>query len=176
MQNDPAFALVYYLNTNIEQINKFRQKYDPQFDLIEPHITLVFPLLQSIDEDTLSLHIKSILITWKPFPIHLKGLQKSWDEYLFLMVQEGKEDVIKLHNELYTGILAEYCRENPPFVPHLTLGVFSKNRLQYPQALEEAQELDLDYRCMVDKLSLLKINNVNRQIVRSQEYMLIRLG
>ncbi|MCC5663695.1 2'-5' RNA ligase family protein [Nostoc sp. CHAB 5784] len=172
-----AYALVYYLNINTKRINKFRQKYDPQVDLIEPHITLVFPLLQSIDEDSLTLHIKSILSTWKPFPIHLKGLQKSWDEYLFLMVQEGKEDIIKLHNELYTGILAEYCRENPPFVPHLTLGVFSENRVQYAQALEEAQELDLDYRCMVDKLSLLKIIDVNRQIVWSEEYIIsIRLG
>ncbi len=170
-----AYALVHYLNINREGINKFRQKYDPQVDLIEPHITLVFPILEFIDQDSLTLHIKNILSAWKPFPIHLKGLQKSWDEYLFLMVQEGKEDVIKLHDELYTGVLAEYCREYTPFIPHLTLGVFSKNKVQYSQALEEAQQLDLDYRCMVDKLNLLKINDVNRQIVWSQEYILIRL-
>ncbi|MBN3893774.1 MAG: 2'-5' RNA ligase family protein [Nostoc sp. NOS(2021)] len=167
-----SYALVYYLNINTQRINKFRQKYDPQFSLIEPHITLVFPLLEYIEKDNLTLHIKSVLSAWKPFSIHLQGFQKSWDEYLFLMVQEGKENVIKLHNDLYTGILAEYCRENTAFVPHLTLGVFTKNRVQYSQALEEVRQLDLDYCCIVDKLNLLKITDVKRQIVWSQEYIL----
>ncbi|MBE8990687.1 2'-5' RNA ligase family protein [Nostoc sp. LEGE 12450] len=166
------YALVYYPNINTQQINKIRQKYDPQFYLIEPHITLIFPLLGFINEARLTLHIKNILSAWKRFPIHLQGFQKSWDEYLFLTVQEGKENAIKLHNDLYTGILAEYCRENTAFVPHLTLGVFSKNRVQYLQALEEAQQLDLDYCCMVEKLNLLKITDVNRQIVWNQEYIL----
>lgn len=167
-----SYALVYYPNINTQQINKFRQKYDPQFYLIEPHITLIFPLPESINKDHLTLHIENILSAWKIFPIHLQGFQKSWDKYLFLMVQEGKENALKLHNELYTGILAEYSRDNTTFIPHLTLGVFTKNIVQYSHALEEAQQLDLDYCCMVDKLNLLKLNDLKTKIVWSQEYIL----
>ena len=167
-----SYALVYYPNINTEDINQIRQKYDPQVDLIEPHITLVFPVIESINENNLILHIDSILSKWKIFPICLKGLQKSWDEYMFLMVEEGKVDIVKLHKELYTGILAEYFRYNLQFVPHLTLGRFTKDTDKFLQVLEEVQDLDLNYRCFVDKLHLIKIADKQRSIIWSKEFVL----
>ncbi|WP_138500497.1 2'-5' RNA ligase family protein [Nostoc sp. PA-18-2419] len=167
-----SYALVHYPNINTENINQIRQKYDPQFDLIEPHITLVFPIIKSINEINLIIHIDSILNKWKTFPICLKGLQKSWDEYMFLMVEEGKVDVIKLHNELYTGILSEYFRDNLPLVPHLTLGRFTKHTDNFSQVLEEVQNLDLNYRCFVDKVHLINIVDKQRSIIWSKEFLL----
>ncbi|WP_448266887.1 2'-5' RNA ligase family protein [Nostoc sp. DSM 114159] len=167
-----SYALVHYPNINTEDIDQIRQKYDPQFDLIEPHITLVFPIIESINENNLILHIDSILSKWKTFPICLQGLQKSWDEYMFLMVEEGKVDTIKLHNELYTSILAEYFRYNLPFVPHLTLGKFTKDTDKFLQVLEEAQHLDLNYRCFVDKVHLINIDDKQRSIIWSKEFVL----
>jgi len=167
-----SYALVHYPNINIEDINKIRQKYDPQFDLIEPHITLVFPIVESINENNLIFHIDNILSKWKTFPICLKGLQKSWDEHLFLMVEEGKVDMIELHNELYTGILDEYCKDNLQFVPHLTLGICRKNTDQFLQVLKEVQHLDLIYRCFVDKVHLINIADQKRSIIWSKEFVL----
>jgi 2'-5' RNA ligase len=167
-----SYALVHYPNINIEYINQLRWKYDPQVDLIKPHITLIFPLPESLNEDNLILHIYSILSESKPFPIHLKGLQKSRDEYLFLMVDKGKMDFIKLHNNLYTGILIEYHREELSFVLHLTLGVFTKDADKLLQILEEAKWLNLDYRCIVDRLHLIKINDQQRQIIWTKEFAL----
>ncbi|MBN3891747.1 MAG: 2'-5' RNA ligase family protein [Nostoc sp. JL31] len=167
-----SYALVHYPNINTENINQIRQKYDPQVDLIEPHITLVFPIVESISKNNLILHIDSILSKWKTFAICLKGFQKSWDEYMFLMVEEGKVDMVKLHNELYTGILAEYFRENLPFVPHLTLGRFIKDTDKFLQVLEEVQHLDLNYRCFVDKVHLINIIDEQRSIIWSQEFVL----
>ncbi|RCJ36816.1 hypothetical protein A6769_15055 [Nostoc punctiforme NIES-2108] len=167
-----SYALVHYPNINTEDINQIRHKYDPQVDLIEPHITLVFPVFEFINKNNLILHIDSILSKWKIFPICLKGLQKSWDEYMFLMVEEGKVDMVKLHNELYTGILAEYIRENLPFVPHLTLGKFTKDTDKFLQVLEEVQHFDLNYRCFVDKVHLINIDDKQRSIIWSQEFVL----
>ena len=167
-----SYALVHYPNINTEHINQIRQKYDPQFDLIDPHITLVFSIIESINENNLILHIDSILTKWKIFPICLKGLQKSWDEYMFLMIEEGKVDMVKLHNKLYTGILAEYFRENLPFVPHLTLGKFTKDTDKFLQVLEEVQHLDLNYRCFVDKVHLINIVDKQRSIIWSKEFVL----
>lgn len=167
-----SYALVHYPNINTEDINQIRQKYDPQVDVIKPHITLVFPVVESINKNNLILHIDSILSKWKTFPICLKGLQKSWDEYMFLMVEEGKVDMIKLHDKLYTGILAEYFRYNLPFVPHLTLGKFTKDTDKFLQVLEEVQHLDLNYRCFVDKVHLINIDDKQRSIIWSKEFVL----
>ncbi|WP_375494624.1 2'-5' RNA ligase family protein [uncultured Nostoc sp.] len=167
-----SYALVHYPNINIKHIQQIRQKYDPQVGLIEPHITLVFPIRESINENNLIMHTHSILSKWKTFPISLKGLQKSWDKYLFLMVEEGNVDIIKLHNELYTGILAEYYKSNIPFIPHLTLGVFTKDTDDFLQVFKEVQHLDLNYRCVVDKLHLINIADEQRSIIWSKEVVL----
>ncbi|MHC5595995.1 MAG: 2'-5' RNA ligase family protein [Nostoc sp.] len=167
-----SYALVHYPNINVKHIQQIRHKYDPQVGLIEPHITLVFPIIESINENNLIMHTHRILSNYKTFPISLKGLQKSWDKYLFLMVEEGKVDMIKLHNELYTGILAKYCRNNIPFLPHLTLGAFAKDTDDFLQVLEEAQHLDLNYRCVVDQLHLINIADEQRSIIWSKEVVL----
>ncbi|MHC5733363.1 2'-5' RNA ligase family protein [Nostoc sp.] len=88
------------------------------------------------------------------------------------MVEEGKVDMVKLHNELYTGILAEYIRENLQFVPHLTLGKFTKDTDKFVQVLEEVQHFDLNYRCFVDKVHLINIVDEQRSIIWTQEFVL----
>jgi 2'-5' RNA ligase len=166
------YALIHYPAVDIVSINQLRRKYDPQVDLIEPHITIVFPVPGSVGEPRLVSHMEQVLRAWKPFPIHLQGLQQSWDNYLFLLIQEGKTDVIRLHDELYTGILAAYRREVVPFVPHVTLGAFPEDEDRCLQALEEAEGLKLDYQSIVDRLHLVKIHSNRSQIIRSQEFLL----
>ncbi|HVG19109.1 MAG TPA: 2'-5' RNA ligase family protein [Blastocatellia bacterium] len=166
------YALVHYPNAGARRINAFRKKYDPQVELIEPHITLMFPVPESIGEDKLVHHLHSVLSGRQPFPIHLRGLHKSPDDCLFLLVQEGKTEIIDLHRKIYTELLADYRKEDAPFIPHVTLGVFAENLNVYDEALEEAKRLDLDYRCMLDKLHLVKANDERTQIVWSKEFSL----
>ena len=165
------YALIHYPAVDTEQIDQLRRKYDPQFDLIAPHITIVFPLPQSIGEQNLIPHIEAVLHDWKPFPIRLRGLEKSWDDYLFLMLEEGSREIVRLHEELYTGPLAD-CRIVNQFVPHLTLGVFTSDLKTYSHALKEADRLDLDYNCTLTKVHLVKVNDERTQIVSSKEFLL----
>ena len=88
------YALVHNPAVDAVSIKQLRKKYDPQVELIEPHITIVFPVPESIGEQSLISHIQNVLLAWRPFNIHQNGLQLSWDNYLFLLVQEGKSDVI----------------------------------------------------------------------------------
>lgn len=101
-------ALIHYPEINTEQINRLRSKYDPQFNLIEPHITIVFPVLGPVNEHLLITHIEGMLRDSQPFPVHLNGLGRSWDDYLFLLLREGREEVMRLHEAMYTGILTPY--------------------------------------------------------------------
>ena len=167
------YALVYFPNIDTERINLLRKRYDPQVNLIEPHITLMFPVPEAIGENNLVNHVVSVLRNRQPFHVHLQGLERSSDDYLFLMVQEGKADITSLHDEIYTDVLVAYRKADLPYVPHLTLGVFAKNANEYPEALEAAKRLDLDYRCVLDKIHLLKINDYMTQIVWSKEFSFV---
>jgi len=164
------YALVHFPEIDTERINLLRKRYDPQVNLIEPHITLMFPIPEVIGENNLVKHVMSVLGNRKPFQVHLQGLERSSDDYLFLMVQEGLADITALHDEIYTGVLAAYRKTDLPYVPHLTLGVFAQNANEYTEALAAARRLDLDYRWALDKIHLLKIDDGMRQIVWSKEF------
>jgi 2'-5' RNA ligase len=181
------YGVVHYPSIDTKLINEFRRKYDPNVDLIEPHITFVFLVPDSIGEATLVRHIERVVGDWGPFSIRLKGLQKAWDHWLFLLVAEGSETVTRLHRELYTGVLAAYRREDIPFVPHLGLGLFASRDAnydirnprevsldleKYSQGLHEAEQLDLDYRCEIDRLHLVKISDDVSRIVWRQDFLL----
>jgi 2'-5' RNA ligase len=165
-------AVVHYPEIDTHLINQFRKKYDPQYHLIEPHITLMFPLSDFFCESDLTHHVESVVENLEPFPIHLQGLQRSTDNYLFLLLTDGNADVINLHTAFYTGILAAYKSEDLPYVPHLTLGSFSGNADTYSEVLEEAEQLGLDYHCKLDRIHMLKINDEKTQIVWSREWLL----
>ena len=166
------YALVHYPNIDNRQINRFRKKYDPQFNMIAPHVTIMFPVPESVGEDNLVYHIENVLCNWQPFSIHLQDVQLSSDDYLYLVLQNGREAVIRLHNEIYTGVLVDFLRKDIPFIPHLTLGVLNQNSKISSLALEEARQLRIDQRCEFEKLHLVKINNHRSKIVWSKEFPL----
>ncbi len=167
------YALIHYPNIDTRHINQLRKKYDPQFELIEPHITLMFPVAESIGEEDLVHHLENVLSNRQSFPIHLQGYQISSDDYLFLLIREGSANIIRLHDEVYTGILADYWRKDIPFIPHLTLGVLNQTSTNHGRALEEAQQLDMNHHCVLDKLHLVKGNDERSKIVWSKEFLLI---
>ena len=166
------YALVHYPDIDKSRINQLRKRYDPQVDLIEPHITVVFPLPESVGEQRLASHIDGILRNWRPFPIRLKGLLHSSDDYLFLLLADGSTNVIRLHDELYTGMLAPYHKDDRPFVPHVTLGVFSEDTDRCARVLLEAERMELEYNSYVDRFHLVKINDDRSRIIQSNEFPL----
>jgi len=167
------FGLANYPAIDFKKINFFRKKYDPTFELIEPHIGIMFPVSESIGKINLINHVEKILQPWQPFQIHIRGFVKSWDHWLFLTLEEGNSKVIQLYEEIYSGILSKFQRKDITFIPHIGLGFFAKDQTQYdysdPQSLEldkenyekalaEAKKMELDYRCTFDRLHLVKIS------------------
>lgn len=75
------YALVHYPDIDTVPIGQFRKEYDPEAGSIEPHITIVFPLPDSAGEQALVLHIERVLSGCCSFPIRLKGLMQSANNY-----------------------------------------------------------------------------------------------
>ena len=80
----PTCALVHFPRIDTTKINTLRDEYDPYRHLIDVHVTIVFPV--PVDQDALQTHIEGILDNWNPFPVQLKGLHLSFDQWLFLTV------------------------------------------------------------------------------------------
>ncbi|MBN2258763.1 MAG: 2'-5' RNA ligase family protein [Anaerolineaceae bacterium] len=169
-----VFALIHYPAFDSSNIQAFIRKYDPQVDLIAPHITLMFPVSVAIGEDILIHHIKSVLTRWHPFPIHLEGIFRSDDDNIYLLVQEGKEKLTHMHNEIYTGLLAPHHRTDIPYIPHVSLGLLSSDSEDQERILQEAKQLGIDQSGSLDKLQLIIVNDNRSRIVWTKEFTLAK--
>jgi 2'-5' RNA ligase len=181
------YALVYFLKTAIDEINKIRRPYDPTYAAVEPHLTLLFPVSTSAGKEKIIRHIGDILQAWQPFKIRFGGFGKSWDHWLFLLLKDGLSETEQLYSELYTGFLSEYRRDDIEFVPHIGLGLFVQDPTQYDlknpralefdekryrQALAEAEITIPEFECMVERLDLVEANEDFSRIVTIKEFLL----
>lgn len=185
-------AIVHYPEIDTERIELFRKKHDPTYELIRAHITVVFGVDQSVSLGSLTHHVRTVLEHWKSFDIELSGFTKSWDHWLFLTLTRGNKKVMRLHDELYEGILAPYLRKDIQYIPHVGLGEFVKegemgllrrkqehlrdsskiafDEARYKIALREAQNLKLSYSTRMKKLQMIEINDAYTTITDIREF------
>lgn len=163
------FAVVFFPTIHIDTIDTFRAKYDAHWHIIPPHITIVSPI-SDISENQFIEHIEMITKDVKSFSIQLTGLSKSFDDYLFLQVKEGHEEIVNLHDKLYSEILAASIPTDFSFDPHITLGFFRTKDNTFDDALftrafTEAQDFNIDITCDFDAVSLIKGDGLSPAIV-----------
>ena len=181
------YGLVHFPDIDCTKINQLRQRYDPTYRIIDPHITVMFPVPDSVGEKNLISHLGAVVKAEKAFSIHMSGFVKSWDHWLFLTLKEGKSRVVQLYNRIYSDFLEPYKRSDIPFIPHIGLGLFSKRGADYSlldprqvefdekrfeKALHEAENLGLDYHSKIEKLTLLKLpDDLSRIVWRKVFFM-----
>lgn len=182
------YCLIFKPQIDLSVINSFKEKYDPYYPEIEAHLTLVFPVLENeISEDMFLEHVHTVLTRFKPFNIRFCGFEKSVDHWLFLSVEEGNNEIIRLHDELYTGPLAKYFRPDLPYSPHISLGLFSSKESgydlknptilpldqgKYESALAEAESLDMNYKTAFDRVSFIKVESDLKKEIFCKEILL----
>jgi 2'-5' RNA ligase len=152
-----VYIVVIYPEIDDSKIQQLRKKYSPYFNLIGPHLTIIFPF-QDIDKKELLQHISKVLKKWSSFDIQLKGLTRSFDNWLFLTVKKGNKKIIKLHDQLYAGLLKEHLHPTIKFIPHVGIGL-CKNDKDYAKVETEAKALDLDYTCKVKSIHIAHLND-----------------
>ena len=159
------YAVVYFPEIQLDQINTFRKKYDPQHKVIAPHITLIFPFSRIL-EKVIVQHLQTVTKDIQPFKISLSGLTKSFDDYLFLLIENGKNGVDNLHDTLYSGILAGQLQRDIPFIPHITLGYFRSendhfNDVLFETAKKEAEVMNLNFNTTLNSISLIRGDGIS---------------
>ncbi|MGL4762257.1 MAG: 2'-5' RNA ligase family protein [Sarcina sp.] len=144
-------------NTNI--IETIRKKYDPLANYIDPHITIVFPFDSNISENDLKLHFNKVLKGIKKFNIKLKDFTGDFrDGYLFLNVKKGNDNIIQLHDKLYSGILDKFLSRRVTYCPHLTVGKLPL-QIEFDKALHELSACTESFETTIDKIYVVNINS-----------------
>lgn len=165
-----VYAIVIYPDLNDDfKIQSLRKKYDSQFNLIKPHITLVFPF-PDVDRNKLKKHAIGVIEKLKTFEISLDGIEKSKDNYSFLLVKDGKDKIKEMHDALYSGIIKKYYKKRLKYVPHITLGIFTKeNSYQFESGIKK---LNLNHKCKINRINIIHIRKALPKIDWSYEIRL----
>jgi hypothetical protein len=96
------------------------------FEVVAPHFTMVFPV-NDIDSEILLEEVKQRSAEVKLIPFVLRcaiPFKDSLSEqtHVFLVPDEGFGAIVKLHDRLYSGRLANQLRLDVPFIPHFGIG------------------------------------------------------
>ena len=144
-------------------IQGIRGRYDPQFDLVGPHFTLVFgaePSRMSV----LVAQMRDVGRRFSPFAFNLQQAQvfsqAATDHYVFLIPDLGARELVALHEALQFPPAA-----HPPFMPHLTIG-------RLPNAADAdalAADLNSAKRVVSGRVTRLSVTAVSGQHARALE-------
>jgi len=75
-----------------------------------------------------------------------------------------------IHDALYSGIIKKYYKKRLKYVPHITLGIFTKeNSYQFES---EIKKLNLNQKCKIDRVSIIHIKKSSSKIDWSSEICL----
>ncbi|HKS71313.1 MAG TPA: 2'-5' RNA ligase family protein [Ktedonobacterales bacterium] len=122
----------------LDAIQAVRRDYDPLAEVIPPHLTLVFPFASDLPSDGLASHMREAARGADPFDLVLAEVTGSEDEYLFLNVKRGRDELIALHDQLYSPPLDRHFDPRFTYTPHLTVGRVA-NRTTFDAALTDAR-------------------------------------
>lgn len=123
----PLYTVAYLGVDALAQafIDGFRRQHDPQVNLVAPHFTLVFGC-KTVPESAYIEHVAAIARQTPTIPFHCRYAMLGADDfnetaYVFLVPDEGNSAISRLHDRLYTGVLAGQLQLEVPYVPHITI-------------------------------------------------------
>jgi 2'-5' RNA ligase len=150
---------------NIEAIQAVRERFDPFANYIAPHITLVFPFESALSTEELRTHLHTALAGVKKFNVRLSGVTGDVrDGYLFLNVKQGNDEIIDLHDRLYSGALGSFLYRKVTYCPHVTVGRIEQQDA-FDLALEELAGFRECFEAEIDKIYVENIDSRERSTV-----------
>ena len=137
-------------------IADLRRRYDPIEDLVQPHITLVFPFESEITDRKLRDHVRTCVQSVAPFRARLSQVTGHEGDYLLLNVKHGDNELVALHDLLYGGPLAQYLSTEHTYVPHLTVGRIA-DKQEWLEALRLVSAVSIHVALVVSEVSVYRI-------------------
>lgn len=123
-------AVIAYANlteADMASVQAVRARHDPQFRILAPHFTLVFPT-EAHQSDFVG-EVESAAKSIAPFQFTLNSVRAVPDPFgggghVFLVPEHGAGHINALHARLYGGALSWAHRADIPYVPHITVAAY----------------------------------------------------
>ncbi|CDG64738.1 MAG: hypothetical protein PWQ15_1677 [Methanobacterium sp.] len=119
-----ALAYPNISDKDYQWIQEFREENDElYYGRMEPHFPLVFPVYNQRPETfieeikTRSSNHQRIEFTIRCAVMEKDAFTPYW--HVLMVPDEGYSRLVKLHDDLYSGKLAEELRMDRPFIPHI---------------------------------------------------------
>ena len=124
-----AFLIIAPLEAaraDLARIETLRRRHDPHAAIIPAHVTLVFPF-ETRDLTALTQHVLATATAHGPIALRLSAYlavraHDDTQSHIFLVPDQGRDEIEALHDALYSGPLAGVLRHDIPFIPHVTVG------------------------------------------------------
>jgi 2'-5' RNA ligase len=116
------YAVVIYLPEEMEQtVAPLRERFDPDYNLIAAHVTLVFPFETDRPLNELTRVIHGATFDMDPLAIELSSIDDFYPRspIIFWKVKETPE-LHHLYKQLYAGL--DLSLPHKRFLPHVTVG------------------------------------------------------
>lgn len=168
-----SLLLLTYPELSVEDYNKiqsFRKLNDElYYNVVNPHFTLVFPTTVFTAEELISeTRLKTRSTKRIYFTLNKAVVVKDdfSDYYLvFLVADEGRNDITVLHDILYSDKLFAELRTEIPYLPHITIG----NSLHKKVCEVMAESWNKNVERIEGTISILTIAQYNNQTVKTIE-------
>lgn len=133
------------------------------YNLIEPHFTFVFPandISPQMFIEEVEYHCKDVNAI--PFIIRCATVNKNaFNDFFhtFLVPEEGYSKIVKLHDQLYSGIFQKHLRIDIDFIPHIGVASSKLPAVCHTLATEWNME-ELEIPGMIRRISVIEhLNN-----------------
>lgn len=143
---------------DMAQVETVRRRFDHRVDAVPAHITLVFPFEHESADAALIGHVNEVASGVRAFGLELKGVTCSSDHHLFLLIDQGADEVRDLHDRLYSGLLRPLLSDQV-FTPHVTVGRFATSE-GCAEAMKAVEALGLEVRTKAGSVSIYDLTHI----------------
>jgi len=137
-----------------------RARLDPQASKIRAHFTLVFPV-DVPERRPMEDRISTAVSGHPPISFIIREARVVRDlgcrrHHVLLVPEEGRKELVALHDELYEGPLRPHLRKDIPFIPHVTVAEYGTST-PCRRLADELNRRNLAFRGLVKDVELIQV-------------------
>ncbi|MBN1412760.1 MAG: 2'-5' RNA ligase family protein [Spirochaetales bacterium] len=137
----------------MEMIQEIREKYDPLYGKIDPHITVVFPFDSDTPNNGLKKQIQDALPDKTRLNISTGRIAYTKDNFIILPVEDGAERIFGMHDALYARVFTQFLNKKLEYLPHITVGYFNDGYILY-KTMKELSGFDERFTTVIEKITV----------------------
>jgi 2'-5' RNA ligase len=121
-EHDPnRYAVVIFLPRPLDRVvANLREQFDPDYNIIASHVTLVFPFEADRSLEEISHVIRRETVTCEPFKIELSSIDDFYPVSPIIYWKVKKNPIIvELYKNIYTGL--DLALPFKQIIPHVTV-------------------------------------------------------